>query len=162
MSQITVKHRFIHQAPRKLRLVSDMVRGLPAPKAIAELETVRQDAATAIRKAIISATAAAKDQGLNISSLFVGQIMVDEGPKMKRMIPRSRGQSSRILKRMSHLTVSLTDEAIVIASGKAYKKELAVVPNKKNTAKKAPVTPDQPQAAEAPAEEVVATAEGSK
>ena len=124
MAQVTVKHRFIHQAPRKLRLMGDMVRGLPANKAIAELGTMTQTGSTTVAKVVKAAVAAAKEQGLDANNLFIEKITVDEGPKMRRFIPMSRGRSQRILKRMSHLTISLTDEAVKIASGRAYKAEL--------------------------------------
>jgi large subunit ribosomal protein L22 len=168
MAQVTVKHRFVHQAPRKLRLVGDSVRGLPAERATFELKTVNKFAGDAIRKAILSAMAAAKEKGLNTASLFVSQIMVDEGPKLRRFIPRSRGRSQRILKKMSHITLSLTDEPITIASGKVYKKELQVntpAPKTAKTTKKAEkaTEPVETPATE-PVVEVVAdnTAEGSK
>lgn len=172
MAQVTVKQRFVHQAPRKLRLVGDSVRGLPAERATFELKTVNKFAGDAIRKAILSAMAAAKEQGLNLSTLFVSQIMVDEGPKLRRFIPRSRGRSQRILKRMSHITLSLTDEPVVIASGKAFKKELAVSKPEVKTSKKSTKASDKEvtEPVEAPviepAQDEVAldntTAEGSK
>lgn len=126
MSTITVKHRFIHQAPRKLRLVGSMVRGLPVERAIAELGSLSQVASTTVQKVLKSAIAAAKEQGLSAKGLFVETVMIDEGPKLKRFVPHSRGRSSRILKRMSHITVSLTDEVPSIASSKVYKRELGV------------------------------------
>lgn len=164
MAQVTIKQKFIHQAPRKLRLVSDMVRGLPAETAAAELNTLSQTASKEVRKAILAAIAAAKQQGLNAASLFVSAIMVDEGPKMRRFIPLSKGRSSRILKRMSHVTVSLTDEAMVIASSKAYKRELAGQIKKsvsKKAAKAEAVSTPEPVVAETTTETPEA-AEGSK
>jgi large subunit ribosomal protein L22 len=168
MAQITVKHKFVHEAPRKLRLMSDMVRGLPAERAVAELATVPQAASRVVRKAIMAGIAAAREQGLNAKSLFIAQIMVDEGPKLRRFIPQSRGRSQRILKRMSHITVSVTDEAFVMASGRAYKKELArtvhpvVAPTKKETIE--PEAANQNEVKEETAElvEAAESTEGSK
>lgn len=141
MAQVTVKHKFIHQAPRKLRLIGDVVRGLPAEKAAHELSVLPQVAGKTIRKVILAGIAAAKQQGLIAHDLFVSEVKVDEGPKMKRFVPISRGRSSRITKRMSHVTVSLTDEAVIIASGKAYKKELrAVTPAAKASKKEVKAT----------------------
>lgn len=162
MSNVTVKHRFIHQAPRKLRLVGSMVRGLPVERAIAELGALSQEASTTVQKVLKAAVAAAKEQGLSTVNLFVDSVMIDEGPKMKRFIPQSRGRSSRILKRMSHITVSLTDEVPSIASSKVYKGELAAAKPVAKPSKKAEpaavVTTETP--VEAPAEAPVA--EGSK
>lgn len=124
MNKVTTRLKFVHQAPRKLRLISDEVRGLPAEKAVKELALMPQSASQAIRKALLSGVAAAKERGLDMSNLYISHISVDEGPKLRRFIPMSRGRSQRILKRMSHITVGLTDEALVQRSSKAYKKEL--------------------------------------
>lgn len=164
--QVTVKNKFIHEAPRKLRLVSDSVRGLPAEKAVAELATVNKAASRVIRKSIISAIAAARQKGLNMSQLFIGTIMVDEGPKLRRMIPLSRGRSQRIEKKMSHLVISLTDEPVASPSGRAYKNELGVKSKKatktaKSEKNEQPVTVDVP-AVEPVAEAPVEATEGSK
>ncbi len=116
--------------------MSDMIRGLPAHKAAAELATLSQTASRTVRQAVIAAIAAAGEQGLDRNSLFISQITIDEGPKLRRFIPMSRGRSQRIVKKMSHITVSLTDEAVVIASGKAYKKELAPAAKPAQSSKK--------------------------
>jgi large subunit ribosomal protein L22 len=161
MPNVTVKHRFIHQAPRKLRLVGSMVRGLPIDRAIAELGALSQVASTTVQKILKSAIAAAKEQGMNPANLFVETVMVDEGPKMKRFIPQSKGRSSRILKRMSHVTVSVTDAVPTIASSKVYKREVAVSkPAPVKAAKKAAVAEPVQPVVEQPA--VSETAEGSK
>ena len=173
--QVTVKNKFIHEAPRKLRLVSDSIRGLPADKAVAELATVNKRASRVIRKSIISAIAAARQKGLNMSQLFVGTIMVDEGPKLRRMIPLSRGRSQRIEKKMSHLVISLTDEPVASPSGRAYKSELGAKAKKtiktaktvtkaekvEQTEQPAPATVEMP-AVEPVTETPVEATEGSK
>lgn len=124
MAQVTVKHKFIHQAPRKIRLVASIARGLPVEQAVAELASLPQTASGLVRKTILSASAAAREKGLDSAALFIQSVTVDEGPKLRRAIPASRGRSRRILKRMSHLTLSLTDEPTVIASSQVYRKEL--------------------------------------
>lgn len=167
MPQVTVKHRFIHQAPRKLRLVSDMVRGLPTDQAMAELATLPKAASEVVRKLILAGIAAARQQGLDANSLFVGQIMVDEGPGLRRFIPLGRGRSQRVEKTMSHVTVTITDEPVKIASSKVYKRELSVAqPARRQSTKtkkseKAAEQPAEP-VIEAPADAAVEAAEGSK
>lgn len=131
MAQVTVKHQHIHQAPRKVRLIGDMVRGLPAQRAVAELATLPHRAGDIIRKVVLSAIAAAKQQGLKVDSLFISQVMINEGPKLRRFQFMSRGRSQKILKRMSHLVVSVSDEPIAIASSRVFKREL--VGNKKKS-----------------------------
>lgn len=163
MPNVTVKHRFIHQAPRKLRLAGDMVRGLPVDRAIAELGTLSQTASTTLQKLLKSGVAAAKEQGLALSALFVHSIMVDEGPKLKRFIPQSRGRSSSILKRMSHVTISLTDEPLHGATSKAFKREKVVATAAKKATKKTEATTvAAPVVAAEPAVETNPAAEGSK
>lgn len=125
MPSVTVKHKFIHQAPRKIRLISDMVRGLPTAKAIVELSTLNQAASLVIRKLILAGVAAAEGQGLDTRQLFISQIMVAEGPKLKRFNMLGRGRSAPIQKKMSHLTLSLTDQPVKIASGRAYRAEVS-------------------------------------
>ena len=135
MPYVTVKHQFIHQAPRKLRLVSNAVRGLPAKRAVEELMLTSQVAAFPIRKLILSGIAAAKEQGLDSNTLFISSIAVNEGPKLRRFIPRSKGSSSPILKRMSHITLQLTNEAITMSNSKAYKRELRINATKQTNSK---------------------------
>lgn len=124
MNKVITRLKFVHQAPRKLRRIIDIVRGLPAERAVKELSLMPQSANQTVRKALLSGVAAAKERGLDMSNLYISHISVDEGPKLRRFIPMSRGRSQRILKRMSHITVGLTDETLVQRSSKAYKKEL--------------------------------------
>lgn len=123
MPQVKIRHQFIHQAPRKLRTVTDQVRGLPVTRALAELQASAKSASQVVRKAILAAQAAASQQGLTGSQLFISQIMVNEGPRLRRFISLSRGRSQRINKQLSHLTVQVTDEPITIRSSKIYKAE---------------------------------------
>lgn len=162
MPEIKVKHMFVHQTPRKLRLVSDAVRGLPATRAAAELATLSQYAGQAVRKVILSGIAAAGQKGISPDALYVSQIQIDEGPKMRRTFILGRGRSSRFLKRMSHIIVSLSDEPRRIASSRAYKAELTKgktgSQSVKPTAKSAKATPVK-KTVEA---KVAETAEGSR
>lgn len=147
MPSVTVKHKFIHQAPRKIRLISDMVRGLPTAKAIVELSTLNQAASLVIRKLILAGVAAAEGQGLDTRQLFISQIMVAEGPKLKRFNMLGRGRSAPIQKKMSHLTLSLTDQPVKIAAGRAYRAELRTTGAAKpsRSAKRVkPVEPTEP------------------
>ncbi len=165
MAEVTIRHRFIHQAPRKLRSVSNIVRGLPAGRAIAELGTRSRLASGVIGKAIKAAVAAATEQGLNKANLFISHITVDEGPRMRRYIPQSRGRSQKIVKQMSHLTIKVTDEPVAIASSKVYKRELGKTTKASQKAETKEVVAPVTEVAETPAEAQEATAEtteGSK
>ena len=165
MAEVTIRHRFIHQAPRKLRIVSNIVRGHPADRAIAELGTRTRLASGVIAKAIKAAVAAASEQGLNKANLFISHITVDEGPRMRRFIPQSRGRSQRIEKQMSHLTIKVTDEPVTIASSKVYKRELGKATKTTKKTEIQEVIAPVAEPAEAPTEAQKAesvTTEGSK
>mgnify|MGYP001109552539 CR=1 FL=1 len=102
------KLRYCRMAPRKLRVVADMIRGRPVEDAVNLLTFTRRAAAPVIRKLILSAVANAENEGeLNTEELVVSQIMVDEGPTLKRWKPRAQGRAFRINKKTSHVTVAL-------------------------------------------------------
>lgn len=92
--------------PQKARLVADQIRGLPVDKAINLLTFSNKKAATLIKKVLESAIANAEhNDGADVDELKVKTIMVDEGPIMKRFMPRARGRANQIFKRTSHVTV---------------------------------------------------------
>jgi large subunit ribosomal protein L22 len=103
---VTIKQRFIHMAPRKLRLVADVVRGASTDTAVAKLTVMPKIAANPILHAVKSAMSAARQQELT-GQLIVAQIFVDEGPAMKRRILKSKGRATKMEHRMSHITVTL-------------------------------------------------------
>jgi large subunit ribosomal protein L22 len=97
-------------SPRKARLVVDQVRGLPVERAIRVLNFSTKKAAQIVRKVLESAIANAEhNEGADIDELRVSAIMVDEGPRHKRIHARARGRAASIVKRMSHITVRLSD-----------------------------------------------------
>lgn len=103
---VTIKQKFIHMAPRKLRLVADIVRGQGLDKALTNLMVTNRIAAKPVMHAIKSAANAAKDQNVT-GNLMVKEIFVDEGPALKRRILKSKGRATRMEHRMSHITVVL-------------------------------------------------------
>ena len=97
-------------SPRKLRLVADQVRGQPVDKAIEMLNFSNKKGAPLVRKVLDSAIANAENNlGADIDELKVATIHVDQSITMKRIRPRARGRADRILKRTSHVTVTVTD-----------------------------------------------------
>ncbi|NKZ38717.1 MULTISPECIES: 50S ribosomal protein L22 [Oleiagrimonas] len=95
---------------QKVRLVADMVRGMPVGKAEGLLEYTNKKAAHLVRKVLLSAVANAENNlGADVDELKVARIFVDEGPTMKRMHARAKGRGSRILRRTSHITVVVGD-----------------------------------------------------
>lgn len=104
------KHRFARTSAQKARLVADQIRGLPVAQALDVLTYSTKKAAVLVKKVLESAIANAEhNQGADIDELKVAKVFVDEGPTMKRIMPRAKGRADRILKRSSHITVVVAD-----------------------------------------------------
>lgn len=102
--------KFVRLSPMKGRLVADLVRGKKVDEAINILKFSNQRAAGIIKKVLDSAIANAENNdGADVDELKVSEILVDEGPVMKRMRPRAKGRGDRIIKRTSHVTVRVSD-----------------------------------------------------
>ena len=98
--------RGVRISPQKARLVADQVRGMPVGRATDLLKFSDKKAAHLVKKVLLSAVANAENNlGADVDELKVASIMVDEGPRLKRMHARAKGRGSRIIKRTSHITV---------------------------------------------------------
>ena len=98
--------KYVRVAPRKVRVVMDLIRGKNVAEAFAILKFTPKVGADVIEKVLKSAVANAENNfDLNVDKLYVSSAYVDQGPTLKRIHPRSRGQAFRILKRTSHVTV---------------------------------------------------------
>jgi large subunit ribosomal protein L22 len=95
------------QSPRKVRLVADAIRGKKVNDAITTLNFMPKRAADPVKKVVESALANAKSNGVSTDDLIVKEILVDDGPTMKRWMPRARGSASPIRKRTSHIKIVL-------------------------------------------------------
>ncbi len=105
-------HRHARVAPRKVRLVADLVRGLPVPRALEILAFTRKAAAPVLTKVINSAVANATQKGdVDVDGLVISKITVDQGPMLKRYLPRAMGRATMIQKKTSHITVVVEDES---------------------------------------------------
>jgi large subunit ribosomal protein L22 len=101
-------HRFARISARKVRPMADLIRGKLADEALDTLRYQPHRGARMLEKVLKSAMANAEDQrAQNLHHLKVVEVRVDQGPTMKRMRPHARGMASVILKRMSHIRVSL-------------------------------------------------------
>jgi large subunit ribosomal protein L22 len=108
----TAKLRYAQMSPQKVRLVADQIRGMPVDQALNLLNFSGKKAAGMIRKALESAIANAEhNDGADVDELIVSSIRVDQGPSLKRLHPRARGRADRILKRMSHISVTVAPPA---------------------------------------------------
>ena len=104
------KHLYARSSAQKARLVVDQIRGLPVEKALELLAYSPKKAAVLIKKVVDSAIANAEhNEGADIDELVITKICVDEGPTMKRIMPRAKGRADRIMKRSCHITVVVSD-----------------------------------------------------
>jgi large subunit ribosomal protein L22 len=103
-----LKHARI--SPQKARLVADQVRSLPVGRALQLLTFSDKKAAVLIKKVLESAIANAEhNEGADIDELKVATICVDCGPLLKRMHARAKGRGNRVVKRTSHITVTVAE-----------------------------------------------------
>jgi large subunit ribosomal protein L22 len=103
--------KYVRQSPYKVRLVLDLVRGMPVDDARATLDFTNRRAAPTIKKVLESAVANAEHNfALDADELFISEAFADEGPTLKRWRPRARGRATRIRKRTSHITIVVADE----------------------------------------------------
>jgi len=108
--QVKAKLNGARISAQKVRLVADQVRGMPVDKAEALLNFAPQKAAHIVKKVLLSAVANAEhNEGADIDELKIQAITVDEGPTLKRGRARAKGRGTRILKRTSHITVTVAD-----------------------------------------------------
>jgi large subunit ribosomal protein L22 len=96
-------------SPRKMRLIADLIRGMDADKALAELKLNPKEASGRMEKLLLSALAnwEAKNEGKRIdeNNLYISEIKVDSGRMLKRIQPAPQGRAHRIRKRSNHVTL---------------------------------------------------------
>lgn len=103
--------KYIRISPFKVRMLIDSIKGKSVEKALDGIKFMPQKAAKILVKVIQSAIANAdQNPNVDIDSLVISNVIVDQGPVLKRFRARARGRGSRILKRTSHITVILAEE----------------------------------------------------
>ena len=106
------KVKYVRMSPSKVRIVLDIIRGKSYAQAVAILENTPKSASEPIKKVLMSAAANAENNlGMSKDNLFVAACYADQGPTLKRVMPRAQGRAFRILKRTSHITVVLDAKA---------------------------------------------------
>ncbi len=109
------KLKYLRITPRKVRVVADLIRGKKVDQALAQLAYVEKRAAEPLAKLLRSAVAnadqAAKGQ-LDADALFVKSLMVDQGPSLRRFMPRAMGRAFKVLKKTSHIVLTVSDDAM--------------------------------------------------
>jgi len=136
--EVKVKLSNLRTAPRKVRLVADLVRGKKLAEAQSILSFTVNKTARNVLKLLNSASASAThDLHLTESNLFVSKIMVDEGPKLKRWHPMSRGRAYPIIKRTSHIVLVLSEINPTGEQTEVKKEKKTAVKKTEKVAKKA-------------------------
>ena len=108
--EVMARSKYIRRTPRKARIIADTVRGMRVIDALAQLEFSTKHAAADIAKAIRSAAANAEhNHSLERDDLWLKQILVDEGPTIKRIRPVSRGMAHQYFHRTCHITAIVED-----------------------------------------------------
>jgi large subunit ribosomal protein L22 len=110
---IQAKTRFVRLTPSKAHDLARAIRGLPVAQALKVVQFSERKGARQLEKTLKSAIANAENNAkLSAAKLFVRKAVVERGPVMKRFWPRSRGMVSPVLRRMSHIRITLTDEKL--------------------------------------------------
>ncbi|WP_414044195.1 50S ribosomal protein L22 [Macrococcus animalis] len=105
--------RTIRIAPRKVRLVLDLIRGKEVAEAIAILKLTNKATSPVVEKLLMSALANAEhNYDMNVDTLIVKEAYANEGPTLKRFRPRAQGRASAINKRTSHITIVVGDKEV--------------------------------------------------
>lgn len=150
--EVKVKLKYLRVAPRKARLVADLIRGKTVEEAETQLDFTTKKAALSFKKLLKSGVATAEnDFGLRRGNLKITEVKVDEGPTLKRVRPRARGAFYPIHKRTSHLTLKLGQieklEPRKIKKAEPEKEEAEEVreEGEKRSLKKAPKGPSMKQ-----------------
>ena len=117
--EIKVKLSNLRTAPRKVRQVVDLVRGKKVSEAQSILLFTVNKSARPVMKLLNSAVASAKHEfNLDESNLFISAITVDEGAKLKRWHPMSRGRAYPIIKRSAHIAITLSEKNPIVKEAK--------------------------------------------
>ncbi len=115
------KLNYLRISPRKVRQISDLIKGMEVIGAENQLNFLSKRSARLLLKLLKSAAANAKNNfDLDKENLFISNILVNQGPSLKRWMPRARGVASPIIKRTSHITLILEE-----------KKKTKIIPKKK-------------------------------
>ena len=108
--EVSAKLRYARISPQKARLVADVVRGKPVGNALSILKFMPKKGAELVHKLLQSAIANAENNnGADVDELKLHRIYVDEAPTLKRFAARAKGRGTRIVKRNSHITVTVSD-----------------------------------------------------
>ena len=139
--EATAKLMYLRITPRKVRAVADLIRGMKVGEALAQLAYVEKRAAEPVgkllRSAVANAEQAAKGGAFDADKLVVKSLMVDQGPSLRRFMPRAMGRAFKILKKTSHISLIVADDVVV--AKKLTKKKAGAKKSKAIAARKKPL-----------------------
>lgn len=124
------KLNYLRMAPRKVRLVANSMKGLPVNEAEAQLVMSPKKASDPLLKLLRSAIANSKQKSLKLENLFVKELRVDQGPMLKRQMPRAMGRATMIQKKTSHVSL------VLIEKDKSHKTRFTIVKTERVKKKK--------------------------
>ena len=107
--EANAKVTFVRIAPRKVKIVLDLIRNKPCDEAMAILKHTPKAACEPLAKLLKSAMANAENKDMDVSRLYVAACSVDQGPTLKRIRPRDKGRAYRINKKTSHINITLKE-----------------------------------------------------
>ncbi len=119
----TSKWRFARITARKARLLTDLIRNKPVGEALDLLKFNKKRGAIMVAKVLRSAMANADEQEADVENLFVSKSFCDDGPIMKRFMPKDRGKSFSIFKRLCHITIEVDEGTPPLSKGKRKQAE---------------------------------------
>jgi len=139
---ITAKLRYLRISPRKVRLVTDLIKGLSVIEAERQLKFLTKKATKPVLKLLGSAVANAKNKGDIVKeNLYVSNVIIENGPTLKRWRPRAMGRAAPIMKRTSHIILIL-DEREASVSQKAKEVEPKITKEEKPLVEKEKKEPE--------------------
>lgn len=109
--KVTATLKNLRISPRKVRLVADAVKGMNTDAALVQVKNIIKRSSEDIEKLIKSAVANAENNfGIDADNLYIQDIQVGEGPRMKRWLPRAHGRATLLLKRTCHVYLTLEEK----------------------------------------------------
>jgi large subunit ribosomal protein L22 len=113
--------KYLMGSPYKIRPVADLVRRKPYPEAMSVLENMPHKGARLIRKTVKSAASNAlvANKKLDEDMLYIREVYIDEGPRLKRVWFRGRGRADMQLRRMCHVTVVIDETGASVSGAEA-------------------------------------------
>ena len=110
--ETTVKLKYMKQSSKKVRFVLNGIKGIKVNNALAKLDKLNKKAAFSIAKAIrsgLSNLSNESDTNIDQNDFYISEAQVNQGPSMKRFRPAAMGRATPILKRSSHLIITLSN-----------------------------------------------------